>query len=345
MELGTKIKQLREKAGLTQKQLADTLFLSPQSISKWENLSSMPEISLLPKIAEAFGATIDELFDLSVEDKLNRIERRLDLEPKLSDQSFDEYEGYLKEQLDNKEQHERALSLLAYLHGHRLMSSAEECARYAKQAIRENPGEKDSQWLLAKAKYHYVWDWNIHNHTGVIDFYKGVVEDNPNVPLPYLYLIDQLIADHRCKEAEAYIQRYEKLEGAKPIMASAYKARIALARFDEKEADAIIERMVKDHQDDSGALFEAAQYYADKAQYEKAIPYYEQSFEKSTRKPRYIDELMAISDIYQIMGEYKKAAETIDRILKCQREEWGMSEEVELKQYEIAKAELLKKAN
>ena len=69
MEIGTKIKQLRFKAGLTQDQLATKLGISAQSVSKWETLITMPDISLLPMIAGELGVSIDELFDLTAEQK------------------------------------------------------------------------------------------------------------------------------------------------------------------------------------------------------------------------------------------------------------------------------------
>ena len=77
MELGKKIRQLRFKAGLTQEQLADKLGIGAQSVSKWENDVAMPDITTLPLIAEIFGVTIDDLFDLTAEQRLNRIENRL----------------------------------------------------------------------------------------------------------------------------------------------------------------------------------------------------------------------------------------------------------------------------
>lgn len=60
MKISDKIKQMRKKAGFTQEQLASRLGVSAQSISKWENEVSMPDITLLPLIAEIFGITIDE---------------------------------------------------------------------------------------------------------------------------------------------------------------------------------------------------------------------------------------------------------------------------------------------
>ena len=334
MELGTKIKQFREKAKLTQKQLADHLEVTPQSVSKWENLTSMPDVSSLPRIAEVFGVTIDELFDLSVEEKLNRIENRMEIEMELEEGTFKEYEQFLKEQIGKPENKKRATSLLAHLYGYRMMAYAQKTDKYAKEAILLEPGKKDC---------YYAWDWNIHNHTHAIAFFRELVDENPNKRLPYFYLLDNLIVDHRTEEAERYLEKFKTLEGVSPITVEVYRANIALARFDEAKADRIIEELVAANPDDSIALFEAAQYHAAKCDYDKAIAYYEKSFARGTRRPRYIDELQAISDIYEIRGDYKKAAETYDRIIKCQKEEWGLTEESELKESEKKRNALLAK--
>ncbi len=64
MELiGTKIQTLRKNKRLTQAQLAEALSVSSQSVSKWENHLSVPDIALLPMIARYFGITMDELFN------------------------------------------------------------------------------------------------------------------------------------------------------------------------------------------------------------------------------------------------------------------------------------------
>ena len=96
MELGKKIKQLRFKAGLTQEQLAEKLGIGAQSVSKWENAVAMPDITALPLLAEIFGVSIDDLFDLTTEQRLNRIENRMDAEEELPEDIFREYEDFLK---------------------------------------------------------------------------------------------------------------------------------------------------------------------------------------------------------------------------------------------------------
>ena len=344
MELGKKIKQLRFKAGLTQEQLAEKLGIGAQSVSKWENAVAMPDITSLPLLSEIFGVSIDDLFDLTSEQRLNRIENGLDISEELSQDLFREYEDFLKAQLDDEQNRQRATSLIAYLYWHRMYSCAQKAARYAKYSIRTAPGVKDSQWVLEQAEGHASRDWNIANHTKAIEFWRGIVEENPEVRLPYLYLLDNLLADHRANEAEVYLERASRLPDARPVMVQVFRAHIALARFDEKTADRIMEDLVAAHPEDSACLFEAAQYYAEKCDYQKAIGLYEKSFEKETQRPRFSDALMAIADIYEIMRDYRKAAETHDRIIDLLENEWGFTEETVLQNAQKEKARLLAKA-
>lgn len=58
---GAVIKQLREKAHITQAELAEKLHVSDKTVSKWENAKGYPDISLLDPIAKTFGISIAEL--------------------------------------------------------------------------------------------------------------------------------------------------------------------------------------------------------------------------------------------------------------------------------------------
>lgn len=61
MDFGTNLKQLRKDKNLTQEELAEYLGVSPQTVSKWENNLSMPDISALPVMADYFGISLDSL--------------------------------------------------------------------------------------------------------------------------------------------------------------------------------------------------------------------------------------------------------------------------------------------
>jgi transcriptional regulator with XRE-family HTH domain len=61
MIFGEKLKSERKNKGWSQEDLAEKLFVSRQSVSKWENGQNYPSIEIIIKVSDLFGVTIDEL--------------------------------------------------------------------------------------------------------------------------------------------------------------------------------------------------------------------------------------------------------------------------------------------
>lgn len=59
--IGGFILALRKANGMTQKQLADKLHVSDKAVSRWERDENLPDLVLIPAMAEIFGVTSDEL--------------------------------------------------------------------------------------------------------------------------------------------------------------------------------------------------------------------------------------------------------------------------------------------
>ena len=66
LSIGNKIKSLRKQRGITQEQLAESIGISFQAVSKWENNITLPDITLAPALVSFFGFTMDELFDFNL---------------------------------------------------------------------------------------------------------------------------------------------------------------------------------------------------------------------------------------------------------------------------------------
>ncbi|MBO4914453.1 MAG: helix-turn-helix transcriptional regulator, partial [Oscillospiraceae bacterium] len=77
MDIGNQIKALRLRKGMTQDALARQFGVTPQAVSKWERGESVPDIALLPELSACFGVSIDELFAISDETHMTRIENML----------------------------------------------------------------------------------------------------------------------------------------------------------------------------------------------------------------------------------------------------------------------------
>lgn len=61
MELNEKLQMLRKKKGLTQQELADRLYVSRTTVSKWESGRGVPGIESLKAISNFFSVSLDEL--------------------------------------------------------------------------------------------------------------------------------------------------------------------------------------------------------------------------------------------------------------------------------------------
>lgn len=78
--LGENLKTYRLQKGLTQEQVANVFGVSPQAISRWENGSAYPDVTLLPGIAMYFDVSLDTLLGMDKlrdADAVNEIHRRV----------------------------------------------------------------------------------------------------------------------------------------------------------------------------------------------------------------------------------------------------------------------------
>lgn len=62
-QFGAFISSLRKEKGITQKTLAQKLYISDKAVSKWETGVSIPDVALLIPLGEALGVTVTELLE------------------------------------------------------------------------------------------------------------------------------------------------------------------------------------------------------------------------------------------------------------------------------------------
>ena len=67
MELGNQIRKYRQKAQLSQEELADRVYVSRQTISNWENDKSYPDVNSLVLLSEIFQISLDKLIKGDIE--------------------------------------------------------------------------------------------------------------------------------------------------------------------------------------------------------------------------------------------------------------------------------------
>ena len=67
--IGSNIRTLRMKKGMTQKALADQLFVSPQAISRWENNEVEPSLGTITELAKIFDVSTDTILGIENTEK------------------------------------------------------------------------------------------------------------------------------------------------------------------------------------------------------------------------------------------------------------------------------------
>jgi len=63
LKIGRYIQNLRKRAGMTQKELADRLSISFQAVSKWENGDALPDTGILLELCDVLDTTADKLLN------------------------------------------------------------------------------------------------------------------------------------------------------------------------------------------------------------------------------------------------------------------------------------------
>lgn len=323
MNFGKKIKELRLQKTVTQEQFAAYLNISPQAVSKWENNLTLPDIQLLPEISVYFGVTIDELFEMTDEKHLQRIEIMVHSKRTIDKSDFAYARKYLQNKLSQKEAMPRCLTLLSSLYNLKANEYSSMAEYYAIEALNLEPENKDNHINLLKAQHGTAADWYLSSHSKRIQYYQHFVKEHPLYLRGFFWLMDELIADNRYDEAEKILQEIESLDSSCRILL--YKGKIAWIKGDHRQGMEYWQKMSAQFQDDWLAQLLMADCFACIGQYDKAIPYYHRALELQP-SPRYTDAYISMAQIYEIQEDYEAAVHAWEGVLKLCQEEWDCHE-------------------
>lgn len=323
IEIGKKIKALRLQKGMTQEELGAKLNMSSQAISKWENSVTMPDIQMLPNLSVILGVTIDELFALTDDTHLERIQNMIYNEHFISKDDFNYAEQFLKEKLNDDVKKPQCLTLLAELHIHRSNEHRELASHYAKDALILSHDNKASHNALRDAENGVIFDWNFSNRHKLIDYYKNFVSNHPDYWQAYKWLMNYLIADGRCTEAKEMLEKLNKVHPS--YLYQLYGGLICKEECNLSQALILWEQMTKLYPDEWLAWSSRGDCMAKLCRYDEAIQYYTKGYELQPN-PKYTDSLEAISHIYEIQGKYDKAIEKLHEIIALLKYDWKIIE-------------------
>lgn len=321
LDFGGRIKTLRLSKSMTQEQLAQRLRVSPQAVSKWENGVSLPDIQLLPELSILLGTSIDALFSMTDDKRMERIDNMLWDQRFLSREEFEAEERFLKDKCLEPDAQARATLLLAELYCKCAREYRELASPLARKALELLPDyEKAAHTALFEAEGGVFPDWNDVNHHRTIEFYKDFIARHPGQRRAYFWLLDLLIDDGRCPEARKYLEKINRL--GESYHSDLYLGMILEKEGKPEEAAACWERMTQKDPDNWQSWFARADRLAKRCAYPEAIALYEKALELSPR-PRFTDPVNAIAQLYEIQGQYEKAVECYQKEIEIVREDWN----------------------
>lgn len=341
MEIGNQIKVLRMMRGVTQETLAKALHVLPQTVSKWETSTCLPDIQQLPAISAYFGVSIDALFALTDETRMERIQNLLDNNREVEPAVLDREAAFLLEKARREPKNTAVWTLLACLENHRADAAKRKAYEYARQALSGEGAHGDALWEMARSAGLMGPYWELaDSHLRLIEELQAYLRAHPQSASGYEWLIQALLLDGRFQEAEQTCNAYAKVDT--PLYVSHYRGLIAWKGGDREKALEIWKGMLRDNPEDLETMGLYAEDYALTGDYAGAADLYRR-IQSRMEPPRsaWAWEMGAYS--CELAGDYPGAIAALEELLQVRKEDYGYCEDAGEQAYRADIARLKEK--
>ena len=330
MEMGKEIRRLRNDRGLTQEALAAALNVTAQTVSKWECGNSIPDVQMLPEIAVYFGVTIDQLFAMTPDQQLERIENRIYTRGLFNEAEKRQIEQQLYAIAEDPAYTGKAHLTLTELYNNPAEQYRMLAVQHGKKAV-EMTGSRDAISELANAWGSYMPDWCIRNHHALIEWYSDYCSSHPDNRSALMWLLDNLIDDRRLAEAGEWLEKLAHIDNT--FRVPMYRYLIALAAGENDGAEKYLSELLDLKDQEWCWATTLGDIYTQRQEYDRAVEWYSRAQELQPA-PKYTDNAMSIAHICEIRGDKAGAIAAYREELRLLREDWGiisgeMIEEVE----------------
>lgn len=322
MGIGNQIKQLRLRRGITQEAMSQHFGITAQAVSKWERSIASPDIELLPALSAYFGVTIDELFALSDDTRMERIQNMLWDVRYLNPADVENERQFLLEKARREPENGRPHELLADMENHLATEHLEQAAEYARESLRRDPDMRIAHGELIAAMNGKIHDWNGCNHHQLIDFYMDYIEAHPDCKNAYLSIMDQLMDDYRMEEARSYCDRYAAMDNSYRV--PLYRGMIEWYDGNRETAFDIWAKMERDFPDEWCVYHNVGDFLARSGKGTEARAYYRKALDCMTA-PRYVDPIEALAQLCEMQGDIPGAIAVWQEELEIYEKEWNFT--------------------
>ena len=320
MSIGKQIRYFRHKRSARQEELADFVGVSAQAVSKWETDTSMPDITLLPRIAMYFGITIDELFKISDDEQMERIENAIFNQRHIDDETFRHYSNFLMERRDSDPKDADSRILLAQLYNYRAYADHQLADVCAREALRLAPNEHAGWSALIEANCGLCGDEWVDNHFTLIEFSRQFLAEHPGNFSALFTAALNLLADGRVDEAEPLVKRFTEFRG-REYLYKVHTGDIMALRGDMERALELWNDAVNENPGIWQAWCDRADRMKKLGRYDEALSDYEKCFTVQ-EKPHISDGLHSRAQLFEQLGRYEEAIAERERIIRMLGEDF-----------------------
>lgn len=270
------LKRFRLARNMTQERAAEALGVSTQTVSRWECGTTLPDVTILPKIAELYCITIDDLYKETSMAYDNYAQRLGSVfEASLKPEDFLRAEMEYRKLLKTEEYTTEDLRLYGILYQHMMHVCIQKAEETFDRVISKGPeADPGVYWSVRRQKGYFLWE--IGRNQEYIDEFLPLVEAGSRELQEWICLIQAYSFAGNCEAAWELVKKAESI-------------------FPESATLHIY----------TGDLLRAMK------RYDEAFPHWKRALEM---EPEWCDAAYSMAFCYEDMGEYAKAAAVFNQI-------------------------------
>ena len=203
------LKRFRIAKNMTQEQAAEALGISTQTVSRWECNTTLPDVTILPKIASLYCVTIDDLYresSVAYDNYAQRLGSVFEASHKPEDfmQAYMEYQKLLK----SGEYTIEDLRLYGILHQQMMQVCRDKAEEIFDCVIKKGPAEDpETYWSTRRQKGYFLWE--IGRNQENIDEFLPLIENGSNDLQEWICLIQAYTFAENYDAAWKWVQKAE----------------------------------------------------------------------------------------------------------------------------------------
>lgn len=263
------LKRFRVAKNMTQEQAAEELGVSTQTVSRWECNTTLPDVTILPKIAALYCITIDDLYKETSMAYDNYAQRLGSVfEASLNPEDFLRADMEYRKLLKSDEYTAEDLRLYGILYQEMMNVCIKKAGEIFDRVLKGGPVEDpETYWRTRRQKAYFLWE--IGRNQENIDEFLPLVEAGSNKVDEWICLIQAYSFEEDCDSAWGWAKKAE-------------------AKFPE---NATLHNYI-------GDLLRSMKHY------DEAITHWKRALEM---EPQWCDAAYSMASCYEEMGDYANA--------------------------------------